>query len=183
MLKKILNNEEEKLIDPNILYTNKIFKTKRKIKNTSSKNKHIKKFISLSLIIILFIIILFIYLYFSNINKNIIENQEKIIKKFIIEQKNLLKSYDEIGEMIFSQNKFISFNILDEYYYGLQKNNTKFNDIHILFAFDNNYYLLASVTITSILKTANTNSYMHFHIIASRDFKFETIISFENKNK
>ena len=68
------------------------------------------------------------------------------------------------------------------------------NHIHILFAFNNKYYLLASVTITSILKTANPNSYIHIHIIAVRGFKFKTMKKlffifcrifkfFENKNK
>jgi hypothetical protein len=85
-------------------------------------------------------------------------------------------SYDQTGEMIFSYFHSISFDELDEYYYETKRDLSNFNHIHILFAFDNNYYLLSSISITSILKTANENSYIHFHIIATRGFKFETIL-------
>ena len=64
---------------------------------------------------------------------------------------------------------------MDQHFYGIEQNNSDMNHIHILFAFNNNYYLLASVTITSILKTANSNSYIHIHIIASKGFKFKTM--------
>ena len=47
--------------------------------------------------------------------------------------------------------------------------------ITTLYSINNKYYLLASVTITSILKTANPNSYIHIHIIAVRGFKFKTM--------
>ena len=83
--------------------------------------------------------------------------------------------YGHIGEMIFAYFHSISFDDLNEYFYENKRNLSNFNHIHILFAFDNNYYLLSSIGITSILKTANVNSYIHFHIIATRGFKFETM--------
>ena len=52
---------------------------------------------------------------------------------------------------------------------------SNFDNIHLLFAFNNEYYLLALVTITSILKTANKNSFLHIHIIASKGFEYETM--------
>ena len=64
---------------------------------------------------------------------------------------------------------------MDKDFYGIEQKNMDFNHIHILFAFNNNYYLLASVTITSILKTANSNTYIHIHIIAANGFKFNSM--------
>ena len=84
-------------------------------------------------------------------------------------------SYDQIGEKIFSYFHSISLDELDEYFYENKRDLSNFNHIHILLAFDNNYYLLSSIGITSILKTANENTYIHFHIIAARGFKFETM--------
>ena len=87
-----------------------------------------------------------------------------------------LISYDDLGNLYFNLNNTLSFNELEKLYYGMKYTiNSSYNHIHILFAFDNDYYLLSSVTITSILKTANENSYIHFHIIASKGFQFQTM--------
>ena len=84
-------------------------------------------------------------------------------------------NYDDFAKKLFDENKTISFDYLNEYFYGNKRNYSNFDNIHILFAFNNEYYLLASVTITSILKTANNNSYIHIHIIASKGFEYETM--------
>ena len=82
-------------------------------------------------------------------------------------------NYDEYSKKLFDENKNISFDFLNEYFYGIKRNNSNFDNIHLLFAFNNEYYLLASVTIISILKTANSNSFIHIHIIASKGFEYE----------
>ena len=82
-------------------------------------------------------------------------------------------SYDEVGERIYFKYHRLSFDILDEYYYGIKKEKSNFNHIHLLFAFDNKYHLLASIGIASILKTASDKSYIHFHTIATSGFKYE----------
>ena len=177
MLKKNINNiikEEEK----NELFVLKKFKRKKKNKKYKNfKKRVIYLLLIILLLLIIFSLITFIFPKFFYKGKNVIislinkKNKNERIKNIIFpEFKNI--SYDEAGEMMFYKNNFLSFNILHEYYYGFKEDNSKFNHIHILFAFDNSYYLLASVTITSILKTANPNSYIHFHIIASKGFKF-----------
>ena len=160
-----------------ILYKKKNFKRKKKY--NSSANKYIIKFISLLSIIFILIISGIIIIFASKLFKikNIIFQNEKEERKLIFPKinKDFPNSYDEIGKQTFSLNKWISFNKLDEYYYGFKEKLTNFNHIHILFAFDNNYYLLTSVGVASILKTANPNSYIHFHIIASKGFQYETM--------
>lgn len=98
-----------------------------------------------------------------------------ILSNYFKNKKKYNYYYNKIGRKIFNQNKTLNFTQLDEYFYGIEKNKSDFNHIHILFAFNNEYYLLASVTITSILKTARQNSYIHIHIIAVKEFKFETM--------
>ena len=73
----------------------------------------------------------------------------------------------ENADKIFNQRKEINFNILNHLY----NNNTppkfeKINEVHITLCINEKYHLLASVTIASILKNANSNTYIHFHIIA-----------------
>jgi lipopolysaccharide biosynthesis glycosyltransferase len=88
---------------------------------------------------------------------------------------NLHIYYDEFGKKLFDEKKIISFDYLNEFFYGIKRNYSNFDNIHLLFAFNNEYYLLALVTITSILKTANNNSFIHIHIIASKGFEYETM--------
>ena len=64
---------------------------------------------------------------------------------------------------------------LPKSYLKRKKFYSNFDNIHLLLAFNNEYYLLASVTITSILKTANKNSFIHIHIITSKGFEYETM--------
>jgi lipopolysaccharide biosynthesis glycosyltransferase len=83
--------------------------------------------------------------------------------------------YDEFAKKLFKEKKILSFDYLNEYYYRIKRNYSNFDNIHLLLAFNNEYYLLASVTITSILKTANKNSFIHIHIITSKGFEYETM--------
>ena len=140
------NNIEEELKVFNYIINPINKKTKKKTKRLT---KNIKKFV----------FFLIVFLICLNINKAFQSN----------------KIYDEFGKKSFDVNKTISFDYLDEYFYGIKRNYSNFDNIHILFAFNNEYYLLASVTIISILKTANDNSFIHIHIIASKGFEYETM--------
>ena len=84
-------------------------------------------------------------------------------------------SYEENGQTLYSKFGYINMNELDKEYYGKSKveNSGAFNHIHISLCFNENYHLLASVTIASILKNADSNSFIHLHIIALNDLKFE----------
>ena len=57
---------------------------------------------------------------------------------------------------------------------SLYKSNPNFNHIHISLSFNNDYYLLSSITISSILKNAFNTTFIHFHIIETGDFIPET---------
>jgi lipopolysaccharide biosynthesis glycosyltransferase len=85
-------------------------------------------------------------------------------EKYIIDKSN---SLIENAEKIFKQKKYINFNKLFRSYNNLSPQDLdKFNNIHITICFNEEYHLLASVTIASILKNSNSNTYTHFHIIA-----------------
>ena len=125
-------------------------------------------------ILIMYIILICFLLYFFIFSTRVKPNNNLTINKEIkLSIHNLFSSYDDIGKKLFEENKTLSFDYLDEYFYGIKRNYSNFNNIHILFAFNSEYHLLASVTITSILKTANKNRYIHIHIIASKGFEYE----------
>ena len=71
------------------------------------------------------------------------------------------------ADKIFKQKGGINFNILNDLYYNLTNQiKSQFNEIHITLSFNEEYHLLASVTIASILKNSDIHSYIYFHIIA-----------------
>ena len=86
-----------------------------------------------------------------------------------------LSEYDKEGIRIYKNTGILSFNKLDEVIYGNKVDYSKFNNIHIAMSFDNDYYLLSSVTIASLLKNANKSTYIHLHIVAVEDFLYETM--------
>ena len=86
-----------------------------------------------------------------------------------------LSKYDKEGIRIYKNTGMLSFNKLDEIIYGNKVDYSKFNNIHIAMSFDNDYYLLSSVTIASLLKNANKSTYIHLHIIAVENFLYETM--------
>ena len=95
-------------------------------------------------------------------------------------------SYEENGQTLYSKFGYINMNELDKEYYGKSKvENSGANHIHISLCFNEDYHLLASVTIASILKNADSNSFIHLHIIALNDLKFEImkkVYSLKKKN-
>ena len=85
------------------------------------------------------------------------------------------RDYDKEGIRIYKSTGKLSFNTLDEIIYGNKTDYSKFNNIHIAMSFDNDYYLLSSVTIASLLKNANKSTYIHLHIITVENFLYETM--------
>lgn len=149
---------------------------KNLIQTKFSKNK-----IYLKLIIIFFLIIEIIFLLF-------IKTFNKYIMKFnIYFDGNVIKkinSYDIKGMHFYSINGYLNFNKLDEIYYGTRIDYSKFNHIHISMSFNNDYYLLSSVTISNILENASNSSFIHIHIISVDNFIYSTMKKLNSlKNK
>ena len=129
-----------------------------------------KQFFKLLIIVFLMLEVTF-FLYIKTFkkynNKFNIYNDENEIEKF--------NSYDEKGMYFYSTNGFLSFNKLDEIYYGTKIDYSKFNHIHISMSFNNDYHLLSSVTIASILENASNSSFIHIHIISVDNFIYPTM--------
>ena len=143
---------------------NKILKLKKRRKYITKKRKQLsilKKYFSKIKFIIFILILLFIA--YSGIYKI------PFIKKYkSLDEKQL----DILAEKIYKSKGKLSF---DE----LEKNNkkidySKYDNVHIAMSFNNDYYLLTTVTIASILKTSAPNTYAHIHIIEAGDFIHET---------
>ena len=85
------------------------------------------------------------------------------------EKYKIKKSYplSKNADDIFEEKGGINFNILYSLYNNINEQKlSNYNHIHITLCVNEEYHLLASVTIASILKNANSNTYIHFHIIA-----------------
>ena len=110
----------------------------------------------------------------------IISNQIHLFENINLHFINI-KDYDKEGIKIYNKTGKLSFNKLDEMAYRKKIDYSKFNNIHIAMSFDNNYYLLSSITISSLLKNAAKSTYIHIHIIAVQNFLYETMkkIKFE----
>ena len=146
----------------------------KRILNKKKRNKRIKKkfiyiFIPLLFLLLFFNFFYFLFLYLSP--KLSIVQKNNLYNKYI----NKTLSYDENAENIFNRSKILNFNILDEYYSDSITNISNFNHIHISFAFDNNYWQLASITIANILNVTNPENYVHFHIIVANDFEYRNM--------
>ena len=66
-------------------------------------------------------------------------------------------------------------NKIDEIYNESSIEYSKFNHIHVSMSFNNDYFLLSSVTIASILENASNSSFIHIHIIAVDNFIYPTM--------
>ena len=117
-------------------------------------------------IISISIICLTSYIIISNLIPLKDKNDEHII---------IYNKYDSEGIRIYKNTGKLSFNKLDELIYGNKNDYSRFNNIHIAMSFDNDYYLLSSATIASLLKNSNKSTYIHLHIIAVEDFRYETM--------
>jgi len=84
------------------------------------------------------------------------------------------KNIDLIAEKIYNSTGKLSFNELDKKYKKIKIDYSKYNNINIGMSFNNDYYLLTTVTIASILKNLSNKTYAHIHIIETGDFIQET---------
>ena len=132
-----------------------------------SKTKIFFKFL-ITICLMLQITFFFYIKYLKNYNnKYNFYNDNNALEKY--------KLYDEKGILFYSTYGYLSFNKLDEIYYGTKIDNSKFNHIHISMSFNNDYYLLSSITIASILNNANNSSFIHIHIISVDNFNYPTM--------
>ena len=86
-----------------------------------------------------------------------------------------IEFHSKEGIRIYKRTGKLSFNKLEEITFRKKIDYSKFNNIHIAMSFDNNYYLLSSITIASLLKNAAKSTYIHIHIIAVQNFHYETM--------
>lgn len=125
---------------------------------------------TVKIILKIFFLILTIKFIFNKNNNN---NKNTQVTSFTI---NKSISYDENGKELYLKNNIINFNLLDKLYYGVNTSNfSDYNNIHITLCVNEEYHILASLTIASILKSAYNNSYIHFHIIALNNLNFQVM--------
>ena len=78
------------------------------------------------------------------------------------------KSYEENAMNIYNETGMLNITKL-EYFYNKVKYNisiSNLNNIHLSMAFDKDYCDLALISIASVLNSSNTDTYIHFHILA-----------------
>ena len=143
-------------------------KVVKRFKLTKKKNESAK--ILLFFLISALIIISIQIIFFSH-------SSLKYFNSYYLCDLNINKSfsYDENAKLLFLQNKILNFNKLDRCYYKINIDESKFNNIHISFAFDNNYTLLSSITIANILNISNPDTFVHFHIIVTKGFEYKNM--------
>ena len=136
----------------------------------------------LSFIILFTLFFIFFYLFIFNPSYNndyYINIQSKSgTGAYIIDKTkyNKFNKYDKKGKEIYLKEGTLSFNKLEEIFYNnTMKKTDKFDHIHIAMSFNNDYYLLSTITIASLLKNANKNTYIHLHIIAVGEFLYPTM--------
>ena len=80
---------------------------------------------------------------------------------------NVIKSisYDKNANILFSLTGMLNLTLLDFYYHNIDIDKTKFNHIHISMGFDENYVLLSSIAIASLLNNSDSETFIHLHLI------------------
>ena len=155
---KIEINEDSELNKLNV--QNYSIRKEEKSKSIYSFKNLIKNKIFL-IIIAFFIIGIITHIIISNFSKK--------------DEEESLSLYDLKGIQIFKETSVLSFNELDDIMFGNKTDYSNFNNIHIAMSFDNNYYLLSSTTIASLLKNSDKTTYIHLHIITVENFLYSTM--------
>ena len=170
-MKKYHNYKKEENEKKKFIKKYKKIKTKvlKRFKSAKKKNKFTK--ILLYILISILIIISIQIIFFSRSLFNNFKYSNYLCDLLI----NKTLSYDENAKLLFLHNKVLNFNKLDKCYYGTKSDDSKFNNIHISFAFDNNYTLLSSITIANILNVSNPTTFVHFHIIVTTGFEYKNM--------
>jgi len=132
-------------------------------------------FWSVKLILIIIILVLFKNSLFLNVTKNGKSNTFSFAHEIFSKKKD--DKYDEFGKRIYSKTGTLSFNYLDKVFNRTKINdsNSNFNHIHVAMSFNNDYYLLSSVSIASLLKNSAPTSFIHLHIIAVDGWVYPTM--------
>ena len=166
------DSELKKLNKPNSNISRKIL---RKYAQKPKKIFKITIFGSIILILIITILVIFKNNHLSNIIENDNSKASSLSNTIISRMKN--ETYDEFGERIYSSSGTLSFNYLDRVYNGTKIDdfNSSFNHIHVAMSFNNDYYLLSSVSIVSLLKNSARTSFIHLHIIAVDGWVYPTM--------
>ena len=175
----MIKNKNEEI---NLDYLEKITLKSSNIKVKKDKKLNINniyqtiEYNTLLYIILIIIYILVIFFFIPNTRK--LDNkksssQSSFLTKIINYYK--LTPYDKKGNEIYSSTGTLSFNQLDEIFNVTKRNNKIFNHIHIAMSFNNDYHLLSTVTIASLLKNAKKSTYIHLHIIAVDGFIYPTM--------
>ena len=129
---------------------NKRNKWLRKIKIKNQQKNYIKR--EQNNLKLAFFLLLILFIIYSSIYKNHYYFPNNI---------------DLIAEKIYNSTGKLSFNELDRKYKKIKIDYSKYNNIDIGMSFNNDYYLLSTVTIESILKNIENKTYAHIHIIES----------------
>ena len=76
------------------------------------------------------------------------------------------KSYEDNANNIYETTGMLNITKLDIAYYNKNGLNiSNYNNIHLSMGHDSNYILLSLVSISSILNTTNSDTFIHFHIV------------------
>ena len=167
-------NEDFEQIKLNSSNTNKNIEKELKLKDENQPTLSQYLFLIIVIIVIGYIIIKNIHIpkQIQNIPFSLSAPLLKLSKK---NEYYKMTPYDKKGQKIYSSTGTLSFNKLDEIYYGKKQKISKYNHIHIAMSFNNDYHLLSSVTIASLLKNAKKTTYIHLHIIAVDGFIYPTM--------
>ena len=128
---------------------------------------------------IFFLLIIILVIFKSNLfqskTKSDKSNASSFIYKFLSRNQN--KKYDKLGKRIYSRTGSLSFNYLDKVFNKkkIDDSNSNFNHIHVAMSFNNDYHLLSSVSIASLLKNSAPTSFIHLHIIVVDGWVYSTM--------
>ena len=107
------------------------------LKRKQSKNNKKIFFYLLAILIgftIYYLIFGFQYFESKTLKVNIDKDKEEPIH--LSKNYNLSFNYDDFAKKLFIENKTISFDYLDENIYGIKRDYSNFDNIHLLFAFN-----------------------------------------------
>ena len=170
-----LNEDPEKMKLISQLTSKIVYKTNFIKKNIKDRFTLFLSFIFLFVLFFIFFYLFIINRYYSS-NYYINRPSGIGIETYIKYKKKYNNDYDEIGKEIYLKEGTLNFNKLEEIFNNNNVEKTeKFNHIHIAMSFNNDYHLLSTITIASLLKNANKNTYIHLHIIAVGEFLYPTM--------
>ena len=115
------------------------------------------------LLILKFFIVSFILITYELVFKysSIIKNDTNISDYLPNPRDKAMNEYRKNGKITFND------------YFDYLSSKSLYNHIHIAMGFDEKYAMLSLVSITSILYTANNNTFLHFHIITLFNFSLD----------